>query len=574
MSDMEKRMEVWRVNLREKAFYRHPVPDSWEKLGGRGLVARVLLDEVNPTCYPLGPLNKLIFAPGLLTGHMLSSCDRISIGGKSPLTGGVKEANAGGTTGLKMAHLGIKALILEEMPVNEGWVVLYVNNHGVRFDDASGVIGLGVYKTAQTLLDRYGNKIALALIGKGGEMQLASAGIQNLDKDRIPSRIAARGGLGAVMGSKKVKAIVFDASEGSKPPIKDEAAFRLAQKSFTKALMEHPQTKLYADYGTNAMPSLSNPLGGMPTRNFSSGQYEHVHLIDGEHMREVILERGGAGKTTHSCMPGCTIQCSNVYAGEDGQSLVSSLEYETVGLVGSNLDISDLDMIARINYIINDLGLDSIEIGAALGVAAEAGLMKFGDGECVVQLLEEIKNDTPLGRVIGNGAVVTGKVFAVEHVPAVKGQAMSAYEPRAIKGTGVTYATSPQGADHTAGLTIRAKIDHLDPAGQAEISRKAQINMAGYDTLGACVFAGFGFAVVPETIQDLMIARYGYHVEEDILQLLGKQTIELEREFNHKAGFSQADDRIPEWMTRTPLPPHNTVFDVPDNDLDEIFNWD
>jgi aldehyde:ferredoxin oxidoreductase len=164
-------------------------------------------------------------------------------------------------------------------------------------------------------------------------------------------------------------------------------------------------------------------------------------------------------------------------------------------------------------------------------------------------------------------------VFGVERVPVVKGQAMSAYEPRAIKGTGVTYATSPQGADHTAGLTIRAKIDHLDPTIQAEVSRKAQINMAGYDTLGACIFAGFGFASAPETIRELLVARYGWQVAEDILQSLGKETISLEREFNRKAGFTSVDDRIPEWMTHNPLPPNNSVFDVPEIDLDEIFDW-
>jgi aldehyde:ferredoxin oxidoreductase len=199
--------------------------------------------------------------------------------------------------------------------------------------------------------------------------------------------------------------------------------------------------------------------------------------------------------------------------------------------------------------------------------------MKFGDAVRAMQLLEEIRIGTPLGRVLGSGAVITGKVLGVERVPAVKGQAMSAYDPRAIKGTGVTYATSPQGADHTAGLTIRAKVDHLDPTQQAEISRKSQINAAGYDTLGACIFAGFGFGSALGTIRDMLHARYGWQVGDEILQNLGKETISLEREFNRRAGFTSADDRIPEWMTREPLPPHNGVFDVPNKDLDEIFNW-
>ena len=196
-------------------------------------------------------------------------------------------------------------------------------------------------------------------------------------------------------------------------------------------------------------------------------------------------------------MPGCTIRCSNNYADANGESIVSPLEYETIGLMGSNLGIDDLDKIARLNWMVNDLGLDSIEIGAALGVAAKAGLMKFGDYERAEELIVEIKQNSPLGRLLASGATITGKVLGIEQVPAVKGQAMSAYEPRAIKGTGVTYATSPQGADHTSGLTIRAKVNHLDPNGQAALSRTFQINMAGYDTLGACIFAGCGFRHCP-----------------------------------------------------------------------------
>jgi aldehyde:ferredoxin oxidoreductase len=474
---------------------------------------------------------------------------------------------------LQLTRLGIKALILEDTPLQNGWWVLHLSPDGARFEPGDDLVGLGVYATAPRLLERYGQHVALALIGPGGEMRLGSAGIQNLDKDKVPSRIAARGGLGAVMGSKGLKAIVIDAKNGEKPPIAHMDLFRQAQKEYNKALMAHPQIKVYADYGTAAMPRMSNGFGGLPTRNFSEGTFEHVEKISGEYMRQLLLGRGGESETTHACMAGCTIRCSNIFGGEDGKSIVSPLEYETIGLLGSNLSIPELDDIARMCYQINDLGLDTIEVGAALGVAAEAGLMPFGDGARAMELIDEIARGTPLGRVLGNGATTTGRVFGIEHVPAVKGQAMSAYEPRAIKGTGVTYATSPQGADHTAGLTIRAKVDHLDPTVQIDVSRNTQINMAGYDTLGACIFAGFGFAATPQTIRDLLNARYDWQVGDDILQVLGKETIKLEREFNQRAGFTSAHDRIPEWMTRQPLPPHHAVFDVSEKELDEFFNW-
>ncbi len=567
-------LQVWRVNVRTQTLKWEPVPASWEQLGGRGLVARFLLDEVPATCEPLGPYNKLIFAPGLLVGHMLSSCDRISIGGKSPLTGGVKEANAGGTTGLQMALLGIKALILEDNPAESGWWILHLSADGARFDRADEFVGLGVYETARRLVGKYGEKVAIALIGPGGEMKLKTAGIQNLDKEKVPSRIAARGGLGAVMATKGIKAVVIDASAGHKPPMVDPEAYKEAQKIYNKAVIDHPQSHLYRDYGTAAMVQMCQYFGSLPTRNYSSGQFEQADSISGEKMRELLLKRGGVSNPTHACMPGCTIRCSNVIGGEDGKVIVSPLEYETIGLMGSNLGIGCLDIIARMNWQVNDLGVDSIDIGAALGVAAEAGLMKWGDGDRALELIDEIRKGTPLGRILGSGAGYAGKILGVEHVPVTKNQAMAAYEGRAVKGTGVTYATSPQGGDHTAGLTIRDKVNHLDPKGQVELSRTKQINMAGYDTLGACIFAGFGFAVSgQDTIANLLNARYGWSVDNCILQTLGRETLTLEREFNRRAGFTAKDDRMPEWMTREPLPPTNAVFDVPDEELDGLFNW-
>jgi aldehyde:ferredoxin oxidoreductase len=375
------------------------------------------------------------------------------------------------------------------------------------------------------------------------------------------------------MGAMGLKAIVFDAAGCEKPPISHPQAYKEAQKIFSRALLDHPQTAVYRDYGTAAMSRMANGLGALPTNNFSRGQFDGVEEISGEYLRTLLLEREGESETTHGCMPGCTIRCSNVFGDPDGKTIVSPLEYETIGLMGSNLGIADLDCIARLNWEVNDIGLDSIEIGAALGVAAEGGLMDFGDASRALELVGEIRQNTVTGRLLGSGATTTGRVLGVLHVPAVKGQAMSSYEPRAIKGTGVTYATSPQGADHTSGLTIRAKVDHLDPKGQAAISRNSQINNAGYDTLGVCLFAAFGFNAVPETIRDLLNARYDWQVGTDILQVFGRETLKIEREFNRQAGFTSAQDRLPEWMTQEPLPPTGAVFDVSEEELDRVFDF-
>ena len=564
---------VWRANVAAETVSVERLPERWRKQGGRALIPRILLDEIPPGFDPLGPLNKLIWSVGLLVGHGISSCDRISIGAKSPLTGGVKESNGGGSTGLRLSRLGIRALILEGAPSDAGWRLLRLSTEGGVFEPADELAGLGVDAAAQRLRERYGPKVGIALIGPGGEMGLRAAGVQNLDKDGAASRICARGGLGAVMGSKRVKAIVIDASGGETPPLADAAMFKAGRKHYTQKLQAHSQTAMYAEYGTASMTAMCNGFGALPTRNFSAGQFEHAEQISGEAMRDLLLQRGGESDTSHACMAGCVIRCSNCFGSPGGESVVSPLEYETIGLVGSNLGIDNLDDIARLNREMNDLGLDTIEIGAALGVAAEAGLMDFGDEQRATELIGEIRQGTSLGRVLGNGAVITGQVLGIRRVPAVKGQAISAYDPRAIKGMGVTYATSPQGADHTCGNVIRADIDHLSPKGQVEVSRNAQIAMAGYDTLGACLFSGFGFASAPGALRDMINGRYGWDVGDDVLAELGRETLMLEREFNRAAGFGPADDRLPEWMTIEALPPHNTVFDVPAKELDALFDW-
>lgn len=566
-------MHIWRINTKSQKLTIEDTPKSWEQLGGRSLSAKILLDEVDPECDPMGPRNKLIFAPGLLSGHRLSSLDRVSIGGKSPLTGGIKESNAGGRTGYHLTNQGIKALIFEDRPEEAEWYVIHISQDGVRFDPASPYIGMGVYKVGSSLIDEYGEDVAIALIGQGGEMKMMAAGIMNLDQDKVPSRMAARGGLGAVMGSKFIKAIVIEPRRGKNPQILHFEEFKQARKKFTEAVSNHPQTAVYADYGTPGMVSLCNGIGGMPTRNFSSGIFEDAENISGDRLRDILVERGGVNNTTHACMVGCVIKCSNIVGDEKGeQVIVSPLEYETIGLMGANLGINDLDMIAKLNYEVNDIGVDSIEIGAALGIAADAGLMEFGDGDRALELVQEIREGTVLGRVLGNGAAAVGKEFGMERVPVVKGQAISAYDPRAIKSTGVTYATSPQGADHTCGLTIRAKVNHTDPNGQVKVSRRAQINSAGYDSLGACMMAGFGIAVDFGVVGELINSIYGFNVGEGFLQELGEKTLFFEREFNRKAGFTNMDDRLPEWMTRERLPPHDVVFDVSEDDLDSVFD--
>jgi aldehyde:ferredoxin oxidoreductase len=469
-----------------------------------------------------------------------------------------------------MAWMRLFAIIIEGgAPKDGSWQLLYIDDDGARFENADDLVGLGLKNIGKRLTNRFGDGIGISAIGPAGERQYTAAGITHLDKDRNLTRISARGGLGAVMGSKHLKAIVFDRPRSNRPPVLDKELFQDASKRYIKALQEHPQTsEVYTFYGTAAMVSLCNALGGIPTRNFSAGQFEHADMISGDAIHDLNESRGG--EVSHACMAGCIIKCSNIYAGPDGETLVTPLEYETVGLMGSNLGIDDTDVIAKLNDEANDLGLDSIDTGAALGVAAEAGLMEWGDGTRALELMQEIRQGTELGRALGNGAASAGRYLGVDRVPTVKGQAMSAYDPRAVKGTGVTYSSSPQGADHTAGLTIRAQVNHTDPDGQVELSRATQYKMAGYDSLGACTMGGF--ALNAEMIRDLINARYGWDVDDSYHSALGRETILMEREFNRLAGFTPEDDRLPAWMTTEALSPTDAVFDVPNEEIDAIYN--
>jgi aldehyde:ferredoxin oxidoreductase len=236
-----------------------------------------------------------------------------------------------------------------------------------------------------------------------------------------------------------------------------------------------------------------------------------------------------------------------------------------------------------LDFLDDNYGLDTIEMGAAIGVAMDGGLLKFGDGEGAINLIKEVGKGTPLGRIIGSGAAVAGKVFGVERVPVVKGQAMPAYDPRAVQGIGVTYATSPMGADHTSGyavatniLGVGGKVDPLKPEGQVDLSRALQIATAFIDSTGMCVFTAFALMDQPETAQaliDLINAFYGWNWSADDTVEFGKKVLKMERDFNTRAGFTKEQDRLPPFMKVERLAPHNLTFQVTDEELDQVFNW-
>jgi len=561
--------KILRVNMSTLSVVIEEPREDDRLLGGRALIARYMSAEVKATCEPLGRHNRLIFTPGLLGGSKVFSSGRISIGGKSPLTGGIKESNGGGVVGLKLARLGYQAVIIEELPKDGQHYILKITSSGAELLSAESYWGSGVYETTARLRQDFGEQVAVSCIGQAGEHRLLAAGIANTDTDGVPSRYCGRGGLGAVMGSKGLKALVLDDTGVGYLEPKRPEAFKNVMKEYAEILKTSPIIKNYTEYGTAALVNVTHALGALPTRNFSTGQFPGVDKISGETLRETILTR--KGMPAHACMPGCLIKCSNVYVDIQGKTVVAPLEYETIALMGSNLEIDDLDVIAQLNYLCNDYGLDTIETGAALGVAMAGGLLAFGDKEGAIRLVKEIGKVTLTGRVLGNGAKVAGKVFGVLEVPVVKGQAMAAYDPRAMKGTGVTYATSPMGADHTAGNTVRSNLKQNAPEGQADLSQKVQYAVPIYDDLGLCLFSMGVLGAHPEILCQLVNAQLGTDYVIEDFQALARNTIQWERAFNQAAGFTKVDDRLPEHFTEIPNPAaENAVFDVPAEELDNV----
>jgi len=553
-------------------------------LGGRAMTSAIVAKEVPPLCHPLGADNKLVIAPGLLSGTTAAMSGRLSVGCKSPLTGGIKEANAGGQAAQVLARLGYAAIVLEGKPKDDTLYKVLINKDGVTITADNSLRMLGNYDLVEKMKAEFSDKVACISIGTAGEMKLAAASIAVTDMEQRPTRHAGRGGVGAVMGSKGVKVIVLDDAGMKMRPPKDPEKFKEANQAWVAGLRKHPVTgEGLPAYGTNVLTNVINEAGAYPTKNFMWGRFDGCSKISGETQAETENARGGKGSATHGCHRGCIIRCSGTYTDKDGHFLTKQPEYETVWAHGGNCGIDDLDAIAMLDRLDDDFGVDTIEMGATIAVAMEAGVAKFGDAQAAINLVKEVGKGTPLGRILGSGAEVTGKVFGVERIPTVKGQAMPAYDPRGVQGIGVTYATSTMGADHTAGYAVTAnilgvggKVDPLTPEGQIELSRNLQIATAAVDSTGMCLFIAFAVLDQPETFQaliDMINAFYGGELTADGVAELGKSVLKTERDFNTRAGFTSKQDRLPEYFLKEKLPPHNVTFKVKDEELDQVFNW-
>ncbi len=523
---------------------------------GRYFIVKALLEQGVAGVDPLGPDNPLIFSAGPLAGTNFSNANRLSVGCKSPLTGGIKEANSGGTFAFALGQLEIAGFTLHG--VSDDWIVIHIPKEGeIRFLDATPYMGMGNFETARKLHEEFGDKVSLALCGPVGEYQGLLAGIAFSDTDNRPSRLSARGGVGAVMGSRKVKAIVVD--KHKMPTLHDRKKVMTAVKEYGRQLNEGVAIQAFKTHGTAMVADLTNRLGALPVRNFSGGQVvkagEGPLKMGGDYIRELYLERGG--EPSHACMPGCLIKCSNVYVDKKGREIVSPLEYETIGLLGTNCGLTDPDDLAYLNETANDLGIDTIEVGAMIAVLMDAGQAEYGDTAFMAKCLEDIGKGNERGRILAQGTARVGAHFGVKRVPVIKKQAISAYDPRIIEVTGVSMMVTAQGADHTTGNAPSFVTSDKDVKAVAAESYRMQVNSAIADSLGLCVFGRSVTDPNRKLIAQAINDAHDSDVDENFIIEIGRKTLELEAEFNRQAGFTVEDDELPAFFRDEQLPPTN-----------------
>lgn len=522
---------------------------------GRYLIAKTLLDNQVATVDPLGPDNPLIFSAGPLAGTSFSNANRTSVGCKSPLTGGIKEANSGGTFAYALGRLEMAGMTLHGQ--SESWVVIHLHKDGsITFDDATPYLGKGNVEVTDMLKQRYGQNIAVGLCGPVGEYQGLLAGITFTDSDGRPARLAARGGVGAVMGSKKVKAIVIELHR--MPRLHDRQKTLAAVREYAQKLQSDPViTGFFQPTGTMGMADYTNYVGGIPVNNFTKGQQDTApdtpFKMGGSYITALNNERGG--NHTHACMPGCIIQCSNVYVDANGKEITSPVEYETLALLGTNCGLADPDDLAVMNQHCNDLGIDTIETGAMIAVLMDAGLAEFGDVAFMERVFAALKNGTEEGRLWAQGTARVGAHYGLQRVPVIKQQAISAYDPRVIEVTGISMMTTAQGADHTAGNVPRMSSFDKELPELMAASLASQIASAAVDSLGMCIFGRSVTNPNVDFLANTVNDAIGTHLEPTFFQQLGRETLQLERQFNLAAGFTAADDELPTFFYQERLEP-------------------
>ena len=559
--------QILRVNLTEGTCEAEPLNTKWAQkyLGTRGLATKYLWENMSPTADPMSPENVLIFATGPLTGTMASTSGRYAVVTKGPLTGAIACSNSGGKFGAELKYAGYDLLLIEgrsEVPV-----YLLIQDERVTLEPANEIWGTTVWNTEEWIRNRHSNpQLKVATIGVAGEQGVRYAAVIN-----DLHRAAGRSGVGAVMGSKNLKAIAARGTRGVS--VKDPVRFMEAVNHGKKILVESSGRAGLTKDGTNAMLTVQQEFGGLPTRNFQEVQFEGADKIDATAMQKVA-EDGHRNLVTNKACFGCTIACGRIaHIRENHFTIVNrkeywhasgGLEYETAFAVGSVCGVDDIDACTFAGYLTNEHGFDPISFGVTLAAAMELYEMgvitkedtdgvelKFGNAEALTIMAEKTGKYEGFGQILGMGSKrMCEKYGHPELSMTVKGQEFAGYDSRALQGMGLGYATGNRGACHLKHDTFAEDFDDQTGMGKAEPCKTSQDRQAAVDSTGVCMFVDW------ET--DDFAAQIDAACEGswDAARLFetGERIWNLERMFNLSAGFTAADDTLPDRLLKDPCP--------------------
>ena len=548
-------MEGWTgnildINLANEFIEERPLDMEMAKLflGGRGLGARLLWDLVGPEVDPLSPENVLIFATGPMTASGAQTSNRFSVSTKSPLTGTVLDANSGGWWGMQFKRTGYDVLIIRGKADKPCWIEI-TNEHTIIHYD-SELWGKGVFETTE-MLGQNNNKRNVLCIGPAGENLSLLAAIMN-DRERV----LARGGPGAVMGSKNLKAIVVEGKERNKPADPEKFKFMLYETG--KLLKASPLTsQALPEFGTSVVMNVVNEIGALPTRNFQQSQFEFADEISGETITDSILVKNQA------CWA-CPISCTRISKTEAGEG--EGPEYETAWSFGAQCGVHDLEAIFEANMVCNDMGMDTISVGNTIGCAmelVERGLMdaelQFGRADLLAKTVRDMALRRDLGAELADGSYRLAAKYGVPELSmSAKKMEMPAYDPRGMQGQGLLFATSNRGGCHMRGnmlgpevLALPRLIDRFANQGKAGIVANHQNTAAVVDSLVLCKFTNMAVSV--EFFARLLTAVSGIDFSADDLMKVGERTWNMERLYNLREGFTKADDTLPKRMLEEPV---------------------
>lgn len=579
--------KILRVNLTKGTIKEEKLKekDLHQFIGARGLGTKIFSDEVDPKVEPLSPENKLIFMTGPLTGTIATSAGRYNVITKGPLTGAISASNSGGSFGPELKYAGWDGIIFEGK--SEKPVYLWIDNDVAELRDASEIWGKSVFETTDWLKENTKEEAKVACIGQAGENLVKYAGILN-----DYNRAAGRSGVGAVMGSKNLKAVAVRGTKGVKTA--DPDGFFAAVTEARDKLAAHPVTGAgLAAFGTNILVNILNEFGGLPVKNFSEAAvFPTAEKISGEYQAEHYLVRN------KGCF-GCSIGCGRVTRIKDGKfkSWGEGPEYEATWALGSNLGLDNFEAISKVNFLCNEYGMDPISFGGTVSCALEMYQKKiippedvefplnWGDGDALVELIKMTAYREGFGDVLAEGSYRLGEKYGhPEYSMSVKKQELPAYDPRGQQGIGLNYATSNRGGCHVRGymtspevLGIPVKVDPDATEGKAELLKLFQDLTALVDSVGMCLFTTFGEGL-PEIAAQIRTLT-GLNISDEEYLLAGERIWNLERLFNLKAGLTAEDDKLPPRLVSEPMKggPHKGRVNELDKMLPEYYKlrgWD